>query len=65
MTPNHVPIPPAVGARPEWADIPERVQEAVEHWLGSPVVSSTSRFGRAELSPDRVGTVVTRHIDTV
>ncbi|MGI8642592.1 MAG: aminoglycoside phosphotransferase family protein, partial [Thermomicrobiales bacterium] len=39
------PIPPAAGVRPAWTDIPQRVREAVEDWLGSPVVSASSQAG--------------------
>jgi aminoglycoside phosphotransferase (APT) family kinase protein len=38
-------IPPAAGVRPAWRQVPDRVRDAVETRLGSPVVSATSQAG--------------------
>lgn len=35
--------PPAEGIRLRWSELPARVQEAVEDWLGSRVVAATTR----------------------
>lgn len=45
MTPDDPVAPPAAGVRPDWMHLPGRVRDAIEHWLGSPIVSATSQAG--------------------